>query len=351
MSAWQYVANRGGIEKNLHLNSSAQLPKPKSDQHLIKVLASALNPIDYKTMENPLIWRLISKPATPGLDFAGRIVKPANGSSLESGQLVFGVVGTSPLAGGGLAELAIGKESNVIPMPEDIKPEDAATIGVAGITAYQSIVPRVKKGDKVFINGGSGGCGVFGIQIAKAVGCHVTTTCSTANVELCKSLGADEVVDYRKQNVIETLKLKGYKFDHVVDNVGSDMDLYWYCHEYTRPGAVFLKVGGGTFTMNAMVEGIKRRVLPGFLGGGKREFQAFWPDQKYEDWKQLGDWMREGKIKAVIDQKFVFDDARKAFERLKTGRSRGKVLIEVALETGGMNEKTRDRFGAWNERG
>jgi alkaline phosphatase D len=85
-------------------------------------------------------------------------------------------------------------------------------------------VPHVKSGDKVFINGGSGGTGCFGIQIANAVGCHVTTSCSTANVEFCKSLGAEEVVDYRKGSVIEALKASGVKFGHVVDNIGTDLE-------------------------------------------------------------------------------------------------------------------------------
>lgn len=99
--------------------------------------------------------------------------------------------------------------------------------GVAGLTAYQSIVPRVKQGDRVFINGGSGGVGCFGIQLAKVVGCHVTTSCSERNVELCRRLGADGVVDYTKVSVADALKEKGWKFDHVVDNVGTNEELIW----------------------------------------------------------------------------------------------------------------------------
>ena len=219
----------------------------------------------------------------------------------------------------------------MLKIPEGVEPVHAATVGVAGITAYQSIVPHVKKGESIFINGGSGGTGVFGIQIAKAVGCHVTTSCSTANVELCKSLGAEEVVDYKKGNVVEALKKNGVKFDHIVDNVGTDPDLYWRCHEFTKPGALYVMVGGAP-TWSGLSNGLKRKLIPGIFGGGKRKFTGFFPSPKIEDLEQVGVWMKEGKVRAVIDSKFKFEEAPKAFERLKTGRTRGKIVVEVASE-------------------
>jgi NADPH:quinone reductase-like Zn-dependent oxidoreductase len=331
--AWQYSSTKAGIEKNLKINPSAPLPKPKPNQHLVQVIAIALNPVDYKPTEIPLVGRLlVPKPATPGIDFAGCIVTPAIGSSLKRGQVVFGVSGTSPLAGGALSEFTLAEKKTTVAVPDGVDPVDAATIGVAGLTSYQSIVPKVKKGDRVFINGGSGGTGVFGIQIAKAVGCHVTTACSTANVELCKSLGADEVVDYKKQSVVEALKASEHKFDHVVDNVGADPKLYWRCHEYTTPEAVYMMVGG-TPSFAFIVEALKMRLWPAFLGGGKRKYVAFFPDSKYEDLELVGNWMKEGKVKPIIDQKFSFEQAPKAFEKLKSGRAKGKIVVDVASET------------------
>ena len=144
-----------------------------------------------------LSWLAIPKPAIPGIDIVGRIVKPANGSSLKTDQLVFGAASASALAGAGLAEYAAVPSNGVVTVPSGMDLIDAASIPVAGLTAYQSIIPHVKPGSRVFLNGGSGGVGVFAIQIAKAVDCHVTTSCSTTNVELCKSLGADEVIDYK----------------------------------------------------------------------------------------------------------------------------------------------------------
>jgi NADPH:quinone reductase-like Zn-dependent oxidoreductase len=186
-------------------------------------------------------------------------------------------------------------------------------------------VPKVKKGDKVFINGGSGGCGVYGIQIAKAIGCYVATSCSSRNVELCKSLGADQVVDYTKQKPAEALQGQG--FDHVVDNVGNDLSLYSRSHEYTRPGAVYIQVASD-LSLQSAVQGFTTK-LPSFLGGGQRRREGILAQLRYDDLKQIGEWMEEGKIKAVIDQRFKFEEAPKAFEKLKTGRARGKIVVEV----------------------
>ena len=107
----------------------------------------------------------IPKPATPGIDIVARIIKPATDSPLEKGQLVFGMAGTSPLAAAALAEYAAVQTKAAVPVPAGVDPIDAATIGVAGLTAYQSIIPHIKPGSRVFLNGGSGGTGVFGMYV------------------------------------------------------------------------------------------------------------------------------------------------------------------------------------------
>ena len=331
MRAWQYLRTNGGLEKNLRMNPSAPLPKPKSNQHLVRIAAAALNPVDYKPAEVPGITRfVISKPATPAIDFAGSIVKPASGSSLKPGQLVFGASGTSPLAGGALADFNAAQTASVAVLPEGVSLTDAATVGVAGLTAYQSIVPYVKKGDRIFINGGSGGTGAFGIQFARTIGCHITTTCSTTNIDLCKRLGADEVIDYRKENVIEALKAKESKFDHAVDNVGTDHEMIWSSHQFMQPGAAYIVVGGGA-TLGDAIDGVKRKIWPTFLGGIKGKVMGFWPRPTVEDLQQIVEWIRTGKVKPLIDEKFPFEQAPHAMEKLKTGRAKGKIVIDVNL--------------------
>lgn len=334
MKAWQYSGTKGGLDKNLRLNPSAPMPKPGPNQHLVQVSAVALNPIDYKPAEFRLLSLLaIPKPATPGLDFVGYLVTPAAGSALKPGQRVFGCTGTSPIAGGGLAEYAVAKTDQVVAAPDGIvDPISLATLPVASLTAYQTIVPYVKSGDKLFINGGSGGVGVFGIQIAKAVGCEVTTTCSTANVELCKSLGADTVIDYRKTpNVVQALKATGHTFDHVVDNVGSNFDLYWKCHEYTRPGAVYVNVAG-QISVSHIWDTLLRKLWPSFLGGGKRESRGFFTQAKPDQLLRIAGWVKDGTVKPVVDETFPFEQAAQAFTRLKTHRARGKIVVEVSSD-------------------
>ena len=365
MRAWQYSNTKGGLEKSLHLNPSAPVPKPKSHQHLVQILATALNPVDYKPAEIPYVGRLlVPNPATPGIDFVGRVVIaattiPAGGNSSSSssssslqnarpGQIIFGGCGNSVIAGGSLAEYALVDAKNAIvlslpPSDDDGLDSstsslilDAATLAVAGLTAYQSIVPRVKSGDRIFINGGSGGTGTFGIQFAKAVGCHVTTTCSTPNVELCKSLGADVVIDYKKEkSVIDALKASGHKFNHAVDNVSKDKSLYWRSHEFLqqqqqpqRPPAAYILVGGEP-AFSFFGDLLKRKTLPVFLGGIKAKVEGFWPSSNPDDLEQIINWIREGKVKVVRDRVFAFEEVPAAFERLKTGRARGKILVDV----------------------
>jgi len=164
------------------------------------------------------------------------------------------------------------------------------------------------------------------------VGCHVTTSCSTTNIELCKSLGADRVVDYKKESVVEALLASGYRFNHAVDNVGTQKEVVWRSHEYMKPGSTYMAVGG-EISFASITDSLKRKLVPGFLGGLKRNVVGFWPTPKPEDLQLIGEWMNIGKVKAVIDQKFLFEEAPQAFERLKTGRARGKIVVDVALES------------------
>ena len=154
---------------------------------------------------------------------------------------------------------------------------------------------------------------------------------STPNVDLCKSLGADEVIDYKKGSVLEALK-KMEPFDHVVDNVGSSQELYFKAHEYTKPSAIFLCVAGAP-NLDYMLFSIRGKLFPSFLGGGKRKFATIFAETKTEQLKQIGDWMAEGKVKAVIDSKFPFEEAPEAFRKQKTGRAKGKIVVEGPVES------------------
>ena len=311
----------------------------------MQILSASLNPADYKFAEIPLLSALaIAKPAVPAVDFAGRVVDVGPGSSssssgenhpsgeeeLGAGQLVFGRL-VPPVRFGVLAQYAVVPRGGCVPLPLGVGVDDAACVGTAGLTAYQCIIPNVKTGDGVFINGGSGGVGSFGIQIAKAKGCYVVASCSGANVQLCRSLGADHVVDYTSQDLVAELEKMARKFDLVVDNVGAPGELYWRAHHFTKPGARFVQVGAGV-SAGAMFGLVSRMVWPGFLGGGKRPFRFLGVKNNPDQFRDIAGWMAEGKVKAVIDEVFGMDDQGpvRAFEKLKTGRVKGKLVVRVA---------------------
>lgn len=203
---------------------------------------------------------------------------------------------------------------------------------MAALAAYQCIVLNVKSGDSIFVNGGSGGVGVFAIQIAKVRGCRVITSCSTANVELCRQLGADEVIDYKTTDVSKELTVRGPMFSLVVDNVGAPDDLYSAANHYLKVDGKFIQVGAD-MSSSGMLKITARMMRPAILGGGKRKYEFFHGVNKEEHFVQIAQWMQEGKVKAVLDSTYEFEDAVKAYQKLKTGRARGKIVVHVTEKT------------------
>ncbi|CAN8097318.1 unnamed protein product [Discula destructiva] len=307
---------------------------------LIQVLYMAVNPADYKLAELGMLARpLISLPASPGMDYSGRVVRAGKsmGDTYQPGQLVFGRV--DPSKYGTLSEFIVvsnGEALAHVPQGLEAKMAELASVGTCGLTAWQSIKPYLPKeaeGSKVFINAGSGGLGTFGIQIAKALGCHVTTSCSGGNVELCRNLGADEVIDYKTQDVSQVLKSAGKVFQLVVDNVGgssaNEQDLYVAANEFLRDDGHFIQVGGGV--SKAMFKTLASRALvPGFLGGGKRPWKFIMTAQSHADLESIGVLIKSGAVKPVLDEVFAFEDAAQAYKKLKGGRARGKILVKVS---------------------
>ncbi|KAG5765107.1 hypothetical protein H9Q72_006809 [Fusarium xylarioides] len=335
MRAAQWRTIKGGIDKNLTLATNAKLPKnspslPKG-QTLVKVAYASVNHLDYKIAEMPLTNFMFSKPVTPGLDFSGTIVSTTL-DEFQSGQNVFGR--TELPIGGTLAEYVVVRSKGLAVLPDGVELRDAACVGICGTTALQCMLPFVKAGDKVFINGGSGGVGVFAIQVAKALGCsQVTVTCSVSNAEFCRNLGADETIDYKSEDPIEVLKKKEDKFDFILDTVFNDPDLYWQSHQYLKPEGQYVCVGlpprFQTFKSLLTIS-----LLPRWLGGGKRKFKYHSVTANRKDFGQIVDWMKDGKVKAVIEEEFGLEDSSKAYARLKEGRTTGKLVVRVGDEAG-----------------
>lgn len=243
------------LEDMILPNSFHSLPLQSS---LIRVSIVSLNPVDIKFAETPLVGPYLHPmPAIPGLDGVGYVVKTTD-STLHVGQLVmFRLLEKQPE--GALAECVLVPSEGCVPVPSGVSPVQAATVGTCGVTACQAITPFVSRHNslnheekepfKIFVNGGSGGTGTFQIQIAKALGCYVVTSCSTPNIDLCKSLGADEVTDYRLGAIEDALQEmvqsgRSSPFDLVVDNVDLPWHLYKAANNYMKPGGKYVQVGG-----------------------------------------------------------------------------------------------------------
>lgn len=184
----------------------------------------------------------------------------------------------------------------------------------------------------MLINGGSGGTGTFGIQIAKCLGAsEVTVVCSGGNAEMCKELGADHVIDYRTQDVIAELKRSGRQYDVVVDNVFASAQLYWACGAFLKPEGPFITIAG-TPSVSSVVSIMSAMLWPTMLGGGTRQFKFVTNNGNAEMFVKIAGWMAEGKVKAIVEREYELEEAGAAFERLKTGHVRGKLVVKVAAE-------------------
>ncbi|RBR18684.1 uncharacterized protein FIESC28_05961 [Fusarium coffeatum] len=335
MRAAQWRTMKSGIDKSLTLNPSANLPANarslSKGQSLVKVAYASINHLDYKVAEMPFSSMLFTKPVTPGLDYSGTIVSTTL-DDLKAGRKVFGR--TELPTGGTLAEYVVVDEKGIAAVPDGVSMSDAACIGICGTSTVQSLMPFVERGGRVFINGGSGGVGVFAIQVAKTLGAHVTVTCSASNADFCHSLGAGEVIDYESQNVLEILKNGEEAFDLVYDTIFSDTNLYWQSHHYLKPEGKYICVGfPPTFSFYKTLMSIK--LLPGWSAGGKRPFKFHSVVANRKDFGQIAEWIRDGKVKIVIEEEFGLEDAGRAYGRLKEGRTRGKLVVRVGGELDG----------------
>ncbi|KAK5991883.1 Zinc-type alcohol dehydrogenase-like protein C16A3.02c [Cladobotryum mycophilum] len=332
MKAWQIVSP-GNVEQVMKLVDNVARPtEPLRAGHvLVQVASAGINPADYKVPDMGFAARAIIKfPKTLGMDFSGRVAAAGEGvSDVKVGDLV--VARVDPLQGaeGALSEYVAVSRNEYALLPEGFDLDAAAGAPTTALTAYQSISPYVKAGDKIFINGGSGGAGTFGIQIAKALGCHVTVSCSTPKKSLCEELGADEVIDYRTTDVVEHLKKNGQVYKLAVDNVGNaPSNLYELSKDFLLPEGTFVLVGSSP-TIKSTASVARSMLLPSFLGGGKNKFVMYLTKNNHDDLNQVAQWLGEGKIKTIIDSTFEFDEALKAFTHLKKGSSGGKIIVHV----------------------
>jgi NADPH:quinone reductase-like Zn-dependent oxidoreductase len=303
---------------------AVEKPVPGDSQVLVRVRAVAVNPLDWHYMRGtPYIARIemgLRKPKDTrlGVDFAGIVESVGrNVTQFKPGDEVFG--GRT----GALAEYVTVREDQAVLKPANLTFEQAATVSVAALTALQGLRDEgnVQPGQKVLINGASGGVGTFAVQIAKALGAHVTGVCSTRNVDMVRSIGADRVIDYTKEDFTQSAE----RYDLILDNVGNHS--LSKLRRVMNPTGKFVMVGGPSGRwIDPLPRALNAVVLSRFVS---QDMGMFIADLNKKDLTVLRDLMEAGKVTPVIDRLYKLSDVREAIRYLEAGHARGKVVITV----------------------
>lgn len=299
-------------------------PTPGDDQVLVRIRAAAANPMDYHLMSGAYILRPMTglarpKPTRPGADFAGEVEAVGrNVTRFKPGDAVVGgVLGV-------FAEYVCAPENRLALKPANLTFEQAAAIPVAGVTALQGLRDngRLQSGQKVLINGASGGVGTFAVQIAKSFGAHVTGVCSQANVDLVRSIGADHVIDYTNEDFTRSAE----RYDLMFDCIGN-RPLSACLRVITRKGAyVAAGVRPGGRWIGPLPHLLHVLVSSWF---SSQHVVFFLARIKGEDLNVLKELIEANKVTPVIDRVYTLSEAPEAIRYLKKGHARGKVVITV----------------------
>jgi NADPH:quinone reductase-like Zn-dependent oxidoreductase len=308
-------------------------PVPADDQVLVRVRAASVNPLDWHYMEGtPYIVRLLDfgllKPKVTrlGVDMAGQVEAVGkNVTDFKPGDEVFGQ------KFGAFGEyVCVKADRALVVKPAGVTFEQAAALPVAAITALQGLRDKgkVQPGQKVLINGASGGVGTFAVQLAKMMGAEVTGVCSGRNVELVRSLGADHVIDYTKEDYTKN----GQRYDVMLDNVVN--------HSFSEnmgvlnPQGKYVMIGGGgpedQGFIGPLILPIKSALLRRFV---TQEVGFMMADVTKNDLTYLAELVQSGKMKVVIDKTYPLSQLPDAMRYLETGRARGKVVVTVGDNT------------------
>jgi NADPH:quinone reductase-like Zn-dependent oxidoreductase len=316
------VRREYGSPDVLHLEE-VEKPTPTDNEVLVRVRAASLNKSDWYELTAPFVMRMLGgglrKPKRQILltDVAGQV--EAVGKSVKQFQPGDGVFGA---AHWGLAEYACARQDLLVPKPANASFEEAAALPIAAITALQGLRDRgkVQAGQKVLVDGASGGVGTFAVQIAKAFGAEVTAVCSTRNLEQASQMGADHVIDYTKEDFAKN----GQMYD-LIAGVNGDRSVLGYRNSLSEKGT-YVMIGGSravsqlvvTALMGPLVSRKGRKM--GFMGIAKL-------NQK--DLATLGELLQAGKIKPLIDRSYPLSESADAFRYFGEGHVRSKVVVTI----------------------
>jgi NADPH:quinone reductase-like Zn-dependent oxidoreductase len=302
-------------------------PIPQDNEILVKVRAASLNAADGHFMRGPHMVRIVTGLGRPndsrtGIDVSGTVETVGEKvTRFQPGDEVFGA------AKGSLAEYAITVEKALSTRPQNITFEQAGSVAVAGLTALQGLRKGdIQSGQKVLVNGASGGVGTFAIQIAKAFGAEVTGVCSTSNLEMVRSIGAHYVIDYTKEDFTNG----NTRYDLIFDNI-SNHSISERRAVLAPKGICVIAGGGGSGPhydrMFAVMGGtLKAVALSPFIS---QKFKAFIARTESADLATLRDLMQAGRLTPVIDRTYPLSEAQAAMRYLEEGHARGKVVIKI----------------------
>ena len=300
-------------------------PVPGDNEILVKIHAASVNPADWHTMRGkPFLIRLtggLFSPKNPilGIDIAGEVEAVGkNITEFKPRDAVFGDCGW----GGGFAEYVCVSAERIVLKPENVTFDKAASVSVAAITALQALRDhgKIQPGQKVLINGASGGVGTFAVQMAKYFGAEVTGVCSSRNLDLVRSLGAHQVIDYTREDFTRT----GQGYDLIIDNVAnhSVLDL----KRALNPGGNCVIVGFTSLPL--LVQHIALGPLLSTVSSKKVGSMGI-ANPNRKDMLFLSELLETGKLKPVIDKQYPLSEAAEAIRYVEAGHARGKVVLNV----------------------
>ena len=300
-------------------------PAPGDGQVLIRVRAASVNAGDWRILRaDPFLIRLMGygllTPRHPvlGQDVAGQVEAVGAGvSSFQPGDEVFG---ESP-NGGAFAEFVCAPAGRLAPKPANLSFEQAAAVPMAAVTALRGLrlAGSVQPGQKVLVNGASGGVGTFAVQITKALGAEVTGVCSTRNVDLVRSIGAQRVIDYTREDF--TRDEQAYD---LILNTAAYRSIF-ECRRVLRPGGTYVHIGGSTARMFEVL-----LLGPAASRGSNGKFRFLASETTTEDLLSLTELLESGKVVPLIDRRYALQEVPDALRYIETGRARGKVVVILA---------------------
>ncbi|CAI8612513.1 unnamed protein product [Vicia faba] len=323
MHAVQYNAYGGGSNALKHVE--VPIPSPSKDEVLIKLEAASINPFDWKVQKR-MLWPILPPkfPYIPCIDIAGEVTEVGKSvRKFKAGDKVVGLV--SPFTGGGLAEFAVVKECLTASRTPEVLASECAGLPVAGLTALQALSQSIGikldgsgKRKNILVTAASGGVGHYAVQLAKLGNTHVTATCGARNIELVKSLGADEVIDYKTPEGAALKSPSGKKYDAVIHCA---VEVPWSTFEPN------LSMNGKVVDITPSSSSMMTCALKK-LTFSKKQLVPLLLLPKGKDLQYLVDLVKQGKLRTVIDSKYPITKAEDGWAKSIDGHTTGKIIFE-----------------------